>query len=590
MRAVPRLARLWWRGVRADEHVFLLFAALLVGGLCGLGALGLHTLIELGHRLFWGSESGAVPPAGAPFWLVLLAPAVGGLLVGPLVRWLAPEAGGHGVPEVIRAVAEKQGRMRPRVAVVKAVASALTISSGGSAGREGPIIQIGATLGSAVGQLFRVSGRQLRILAGCGAAAGIAATFNAPIAGTLFAVEVILGEFGILPFSPIVIAAVIATVVARGSWGNEPVFHVPPHELGGPIELAAYAALGLVCGLVSVLFIRTARRVERAFSAERRVPAWLKPAAGGLLVGVMGLWLPRVFGDGYATVNDAFAGGLAWWLLVLLLVGKMLATSLTLGSGGSGGVFAPALFLGAVAGALVGSLIAQVPGLEGTQAGAFALVGMGGLVAGAMHAPITAMVMCFELTNHYSLILPIMLVCTLSTLLSNRLQRDSIYTWHLRELGVRLFRGRSLEVFREQPVRACMRSAPAMLPATISAADALGRLVDGFSDTLYLAAPEGRLAGALYLADLKAVLTKRDQLRSGFLAVDLARENLPVCHPADPLRIAMARLLETGLPELPVVDPATGRLVGVVRHDDAVALYHRELIQQEAADAIAQRV
>lgn len=592
LRWLGRLVGQWLERLRYYEQAFLLAVAVAVGLLCGLGAIVLHNLIHVFQHLFWGMEVNSMSAIWSqPAWRLALMPILGGLIVGPLIRFLAPEAGGHGVPEVIRAVAEKNGVMRKRVVIAKSLASALTISSGGSAGREGPIIQIGAAIASAVGQFLRMPSRQLRTLVGCGAAAGIAATFNAPIAGTLFAVEVILGEFGILQFTPIVIAAVISTVVARGAWGNEPVFHAPSYELVSGYELLLYAGLGVFCGFVSFAFKRMMTRVETNFESWRRVPAFLKPAIGGLLTASIGIWLPTVYGDGYSTVNASLVDQLPWYLLGLLLVFKMTATSFTLGSGGSGGVFAPALFIGAMAGGLIGHITHLVPGLPAGNPGSYALVGMGGLVAGAMHAPITAMIMIFEVTGTYTIILPLMTVCSLSTLISSRMQRESIYTWRLVHEGVDLFRGRALDVFQRRPVRSTMRTDPPCLAPETPAAQVLEQLLTGAHDTLYVVNPARQLLGTIHLADLKAVLLKREALRHGVLALDLANEGTPVCLPYEDLRDAMTRFGRTGLPELPVIDaPENRKLVGALRHRDVVAVYNQEIIRRDTADVLAQQL
>ena len=570
----------------------MLLLAVLTGLLCGLGAIALHGLIHLFQIFFWGTEVDTVKAFLAqPYWRLAIIPVIGGLAVGPLIRFFAPEAGGHGVPEVIRAVAERNGLMRKRVVVVKSLASAITISSGGSAGREGPIIQIGAAIASSIGQFLRVPPRQLRTLAGCGAAAGIAATFNAPIAGTLFAVEVILGEFGILQFTPIVIAAVIATVVARGAWGNEPVFHAPAYELTSGYELILYAGLGIFCGLVAFAFKRLMIRAEEHFEHWRGVPSMWKPAAGGLLTAMIGMWLPAVYGDGYSTVNAALVNHLPWYLLGLLLVMKMAATSFTLGSGGSGGVFAPSLFIGAMAGGLIGNLAQLLHGAHAGSPGSYALVGMGGMVAGAMHAPITAMIMIFELTGTYTIILPLMTVCSLSVLISSRLQRESIYTWKLVRMGVDLFQGRSLDVFQRRPVRSAMRTDPPCLRPESPASAVLEQLLNGAHESVYITDAERRLLGVVSLTDLKALLVRREALRHGVIALDLANEQPPVCRPDDDLRDAMVLFGSSGLSELPVIDdPESRRLVGALRHRDVVAVYNQDIIQQDTAGIIAQHM
>lgn len=342
--AFVRLARgagrSWVERARGGEYVFLLFTAALIGLLGGLGAIAFSILIHLFQDGFWGvAEPHLADLKEIAVWKIALVPALGGLLVGLVTTFLVSEAKGHGVPQVIKAVALDGGKIRGRVALAKMLASAVTIGSGGSAGREGPVIQIGAAIGSRIGQAMGMSKPRLRTLVGCGAAAGIAATFNAPIAGALFAVEVILGEFGAAQFSPIVISSVIATVVARAWRGNVPIFSPPVCAFASAWELLPYALLGLLCGLVSLAYIRINDFAGRFFEQRRRLPNWLRPALGGLLVGLLALVLPQVMGDGHGLANGAFVGRFPALLLLVLVFAKMLATGLTLGSGGSGGVF-----------------------------------------------------------------------------------------------------------------------------------------------------------------------------------------------------------------------------------------------------------
>jgi CIC family chloride channel protein len=426
----------------------MLVLAALIGLMGGYGSVLFRELIRLVQRVSWGEWSyGLDLVREHPWWWIALAPAVGGLLVGPLTERFAREARGHGVPEVMEAVALKSGFIRPRLTAVKALASAITIGTGGSVGREGPIVQIGAAAASTVGQLARVSGRQLRTLVGCGAAAAVAGTFNAPVAGALFAVEIILGDFAVSEFSPIVISSVLATVVSRHYLGDFPAFPVPPHELVSGWELGAYAVLGLVAAAVSLLFITLLYGLEDRFDRSR-VPAWLRPALGGLVIGTVGIVFPEILGVGYEATTEALTGQLALATVAILILVKMAATGITLASGGSGGVFAPSLFLGAMTGALVGGLANHLfPELTGTQ-GAYALVGMGAVVAGTTQAPITAILIIFELTSDYKLILPLMASVIIATVVTTRVRRTSIYTEKLRRRGIDLFRGHELNLLR----------------------------------------------------------------------------------------------------------------------------------------------
>ena len=335
--------------------------AVVIGAGVGLGAVAFRGLINLFTEVFCGradcSVGGRLPNPHIPdlgFWFLLAVPVIGGLVYGPLIHRFAREARGHGVPEVMSAVAERDGRISPRVSAVKSLASALCIGAGGSVGREGPIVQIGASLGSALGQLLRVPGRRLPILVACGAAGGIAATFNAPVAGVLFALEVILRTFTAEAFGVVVLAAVTASVIGRAAFGDTPFLSLPTFALHSQGEYPLFILLGVVAGLTGVLFTRLLYLIEDLCDWAWRGPEWLRPAVGGLLLGTVLLALPQMYGVGYPVLEHTVHGGYALWFLLVLIGGKIVATSLTIGIGGSGGVFAPSLFIGASTGAAPG--------------------------------------------------------------------------------------------------------------------------------------------------------------------------------------------------------------------------------------------
>ena len=420
----------------------LVVLALAVGTGAGAGAVVFRYLILVftyafsGHRDY--SAAGRAPYGyvhGVGFWFVVFAPVVGGLVYGPLVHFFAREARGHGVPEVMLAVAERGGRIRPRVAVVKSLASALCIGSGGSVGREGPIVQIGSALGSTLGQLARVPESRLRILVACGAAGGISATFNAPIAGVFFGLELILRDFEAESFGVVVLSSFAADIIGRAAFGSHPFLALPSFQLRSPVEYPLYAGLGVVAGLVGVAFIRVLYGMEDLADRIWRGPEWLRPAAGGLVLGLVLLALPELYGVGYPPLEHAIRGDYVVWLLLALLAGKVIATSLTIAIGGSGGVFAPSLFMGAMLGSAYGVGVHHLlPGGTG-PAGAYGLVGMGAVFAGAARAPITAVIIIFELTGDYRIILPLMFAIVLAAGISNRLSRGTIYTLKLRRRG-----------------------------------------------------------------------------------------------------------------------------------------------------------
>ncbi|MGA8247173.1 MAG: chloride channel protein [Nocardioides sp.] len=427
-----------------SSHGGLVALALVVGAGAGLGAVAFRwlikefTLVLSGHADYAavpGSAHPALPGVGR--WFLLGVPVVAGLVYGPLVHFFAREARGHGVPEVMYAVARRGGRIPPPVAAVKALASAICIGGGGSVGREGPIVQIGSALGSTVGRVLRVPEGRMRVLVACGAAGGIAATFNAPLAGVFFAMELILADFAAQSFGMVVLAAVTASAIGRAILGNQPFLALPTFTVQHPSEYLYYAALGLVAGCVGVGFTRVLYLIEDACDAIWHGPEWLRPAVGGLALGVLLLVLPQMYGVGYPVLGNAVNGKYAVAFLLVLLVGKMVATSLTIGIGGSGGVFAPSLFMGAMLGSAFGVVIGHlVP--EAGPPGAYALIGMGAVFAGAARAPITAVVIMFELTGEYTIILPMMTAIVLATGIGHRLSRDTIYTLKLRRRGVHL--------------------------------------------------------------------------------------------------------------------------------------------------------
>ena len=419
------------------EGVVLIATALVVGVFAGLGAILFRWILEQAGIIFFIWFPAALAQLPAAFsWLsssgyILLAPILGALPAGWLIARYAGEAKGHGVPEVMEAVALRGGRIRPVVPVIKYFASALTIGSGGSAGAEGPIVQIGAGIGSGLGQLLRLSDDRIQSLVACGAAGGIAAVFNAPIAGVIFAVEIILGQFSVGNLTAVVLAAVTSSIIGRIAFGKSPAFAASSYRVESLWEFPIYAVLGLLAGLAAVLFVRVLYWTEDQFDEARKLPGWLQPASGAAMLGLLALVygripglaydrIPQVFGVGYETITMALQGGGTVSLLLALMILKILATSFTLGSGGSGGVFAPSLFVGSTLGAACGLVANQLWPNITAPAGAYALVGMAAVFAGSTFASVTAVVMIFELTGDYRLVLPLMLTVVISTLLARR--------------------------------------------------------------------------------------------------------------------------------------------------------------------------
>jgi len=576
---VQRLAR--------EQHIRLLLLAVIVGVAAGLGAVAVRQLIRGVQWLFTGSAQDLlVSAATLPWWRILFMPALGGLLVGPLVWFLARDASGHGVPEVIQALLMRGGRIRARVAVVKGVASALTLGSGGSAGREGPMIHIGASLGSAVARHTRLSEEGVRTLVAAGAAGGLAAAFNAPIAGSLFALEVVLGDFAIASFSPVVMAGVAATVVSRSFFGEVSIFEIPQYALASPLEFFPYAFLGLAAGFVAVGFTLVLYEQERMWE-RLRVPPWVKPAVGGLAVGTLALLFPHILGIGHLAMDRMLEGQIGPAVMLALVLAKILATSMTLGSGGSGGVFVPSLFVGSALGGAVGTAVDRWAPFAHGGSGAYALVGMGAVVAATSHAPLTGILIMLELTGDYRIILPVMTACILATVVASTLKDESIYTQKLKWKGISLLQGREEGILRYLPVSALLRRAyvafPEHAPLHGVLADALGSV----QTTFPLVDGDGALTGVIHIQDLHGALDDREVLGSVLVAGDLADET-PVLREHDTAERALQLLSESGADLLPVVD-AEGRLVGVVLAGDVLERYAHELQKLRLAATIAQR-
>lgn len=584
-RAASLFERLLFRAKLADQ-AFLVTVAVAIGCLGGFGAVLFRKLIGAVEHLAWGGRPITLELVRAhPWWWIVLVPAAGGLVVGPLVHFLAREAKGHGVPEVMEAVALRAGAIRPRLVLVKSLASAVCIGTGGSVGREGPIVQIGSALGSTIGQLLRVSGRRLRTLVGCGAAAGIAATFNAPIAGALFAVEVILADFAVARFSAIVISSVIATVVSRHFLGDHPAFQVPDYQLVSAWELPIYLVLGLLAAGVGLAFIWSLYRLEDVFEDLPFVP-WLVTPLGGLIVGGIGLFHPEILGVGYEAITGALQGEMGVRLLLALLVLKLLATGVTLGSGGSGGILAPSLFLGATTGALVGVAAHHLLPSVTASPGAYALVGMGAVVAGTTHAPLTAILIIFELTSDYSLIVPLMMSCMIATLVTTRLKRESIYTMKLIRRGVDLAQGRDVNVLKALKVADVMDEPAAMIPAEAPLGKVIGELASGPRAVAYVVDGDRRLHGFIVAEDLRQAL-EHVESTPFLLAADLAREDLGTLTPDLGLDAVMRLFAGKNREELPVVaSDGSGRLVGVVSRRHLIDAYHGELMKRDVVSEL----
>jgi CIC family chloride channel protein len=559
----------------------MLLIAVVVGIGAGLGAVVFRQLINGIHEFSYGDVAGWLSGMGG--WHLLVIPALGGAIVGPLVHYYAREAKGHGVPEVMQALELRGGRIRPRVAIVKALASSVCIGTGGSVGREGPIAQIGSALGSWLGQLLKLSDDRLRTLVACGAAGGVAATFNAPIAGAVFALEVLLRRFGSAYFGAVVISAVTADVVAHYFEGDSRTFAVPQYVLNSPWELGLYLVLGLLAAVLSVGFTRLLYFSEDLWDKIRVIPEPAKPIAGGVLLGVLGIYtfqlegIPRIFGVGYETITSALFSELTLQMTLALLFLKMLATALTLGAGGSGGVFAPSLFMGAMLGACFGQAAGLLFPEIAAPSGAYALVGMAAFFSGAAHAPITSILILFEMTGNYEIILPLMLATVVSTLISRKISRESIYTLKLSRRGVVVQQQQEVDLMQRVSVGEAMHHDVETVSTTLT----LEELSDRFAHTHrtgFLVVENGnQLVGVVSIGDLERALGKPEpQVHT---VQDIATtENLLVATPEEPMWVALRQLGIRDIGRLPVVrSESDWTVVGVLRRIDIIRAYNHAI-------------
>jgi CIC family chloride channel protein len=560
-----RLFRSFW----SSEVAGTAGLAAVVGAVTGLGAVALIEVISLCQRLFFDEGARTFSLLGG--WYVVLLPIVGGVIVGPLIHFLAPEAKGHGVPEVMTAMETRGGRIRPVVILVKAVGSAITIGSGGSAGREGPIVQIGAAVGSTLGQFLKINRPRLLALVAAGAAGGIAATFNAPIAGVMFTLEVLVGELNVISVSSMVFASVSASVVSRLFLGNYPAFQVPPYDLVSNWELLMYLGLGVAAAFAALLFVRSLYFAEDVFD-RWKIPGWAKPPIAGVAIGLIGYFLPEVFGTGFKTMATVLGGEMGFWLLVTLIFARIAATSLTLGSGFSGGVFAPALFIGAMLGGSYGKIMHWLFPSVTALSGAYATVGMAAVFAAAARAPVTAIVILFEMTLDYKIMLPLMFATVVATLLAARFEPESIYTLKLVRRGIDFLGHRAGRFY---PVGVSEAMTPLCSAGVVDQEMSLEDLRRYFQETAHRGAmvldSEGRLTGVVTLTDLERALV--DEMTPAKVADIRSRD--PVTAYTDETLdevIKQAGMLEVGY--IPVVTRDQPKIpVGILVRSDIIRAY-----------------
>ena len=567
----------WFNARELDEHAVLFGFAVAIGVMAALGVIAFYKAIDLSYAAFYRWPSTYLPRLGVLAYRPIVT-AAGLALAWWVMRHLGRDHDGMNVPDVQLAVVRRGGDIPSRPAVARTLASAITIGSGGSAGSEGPVVVLAAAIGSWLGRTFRFAPTRMTTLVGCATGAAISAAFNAPLAGAFFALEEILGSFSGASFSAVVISSVVGAIVTRGVFGNHPAFAIPRAYGYAQVRevLLFYPILGLVCAGIAALFVR----VYFAFAAWAQrwpLPQVSLPWIGGALLGAL-VFVSRgtLVGYGHLAVRLEVFGRMTWYALFALALGKIVATSLTLNAGGSGGVFTPSLFIGAATGGSVGVALSQLFPSMGIHPEAYALVGMGAMVAGATAAPITGMLLVFEMTNDYAIMLPLMLTVVVTSVVARRLEPDSLYSGWLRRRGESIEQGAARDVLAGLRVRDAYESAPRVIQEDERVDAFLGHL--GRTDQTYFPVidADACLVGMITTAELGQIATMPRDVRPLIVAADVARPSESVA-PDDSLLEAIRRMGIRGVAALPVVDRVSNRFLGLIGRGHVLSVYERSL-------------
>ena len=554
--------------------------AMIVGVATGGAVILFREGIGFVQALFFGSgtERLWMHADSMAWWRLLLAPAVGGLIVGLMIHYLMSGRRPHTVADAIEASALRAGRMSPKDGIWAMIISAISIGCGASVGREGPAVHMGAMLGSWVGQRLRLTPTLLRTLLGCGVASAVAASFNAPIAGALFANEVVIGHYALSAFAPVVIASVLGTVVSRAYFGNFPAFSIPEHELISFSEFPAIIGLGVLAGVAAVLFVR-AVKLAREVADGMPGPAWLRPAMGGLMVGMIAMPLPHVLGIGYGVTEAALTVSLPFQVLALICAAKLVATAISLGFGFGGGVFSPSLVIGATLGAAYGIFVTSIFPEYSAGAGAYTVIGMGAVAAAVLGAPISTTLIVFEMTSDYQLTLGVMLAVVVGAAIFRPLHGQSFFTWQLEQRGLDLHGGFEAALLRGIGVGEVMTCRCEVVGPEVGLGDLRRMLQYSSAGQFFVVGSEGELVGTLTLADLSeaAYDPSLDDLIN---AEDAARRGPPMLSVDDDLETALKLTRTTGERHVAVVEDLESRIfAGCLHERDAMSAYNRALLE-----------
>ncbi len=570
-RQIDQIRRSYWGylGTITRKEIVLLNAlAITTGIITGYVAIGFRMLIGFFQNLLMHSQIGfhLVSPLEHNLgYLVILLPPFGLFVVAYITKYFAPETKGHGVPEVIEAVIRNEGRIRKRIVALKALTSSITIAVGGSVGREGPIVQIGSATGSSLGQLLKMNPKIIKTLVGCGAAGAVAATFNTPIAGVIFAVEIIILELKTKSFIPLVISSVFATGISRYYLGNDPAFFVPTNSFGHITELIFYVGLGILAGFIGAFTIRFLYFTEDLFD-QAEIPFFFKPLIGGLIIGLMGFHFPQIFGVGYETVSSVLLQGSSIEIMLILILLKIIAMSVTLAAGGSGGIFAPSLFIGAMVGGSYGWMINYFfPGATAGY-GAFALIGMAAMFSATCRAAFTSIVILFEMTLDYDIILPLMFVCVFADQIARLLCPDTMYSLKLKRKNVNISSDIEVDIMKVTPIKKIMQKTLVVAYEDMTMEEAQKKLLS-YSHHVYPVVDQNERFKGLLLHDLLKQIdhkSKKDKVKNHI------KPTLCVVGENETLFETLKKIEKHRDPRFIVIDKDSNKLKGIVCPTDFI--------------------
>lgn len=569
-----------------SKHFNTIMLAMLIGAVSGCANILFRTILETVKELIFieGQHMLHIGDSLSSRLMLPLLPLFGAFLLVILAKIFPGEVYGYGFPNFLEKVNLKGGIIGIKTVILKMIAPALTIGSGGSAGVEGPTAQIGGGIGSLAGQLFRLSGKRITLLIAAGAAGAIAATFNAPIAGVMFAMEIILlGNYELMSFGAVVVSAGIATAISRSYYGSKAMFEVPQYEILGLSEVPFYLILGLFMGILAVFYIKFFYKTKDAF-VKLNIKEDYKPFIGALVVGLIGIFFPQVMSDGYEYITESLKGHYAILPLIAFLFLKIIATSVTLGSGGAGGVFAPALFIGAMAGGVYGHIVHTFFPSFTSQPGAYATVGVGAFLASTTHAPLTGMFLLFEMTGNYKIIIPIMMASVIGTFVAKVLSKDSIDTVELTRKGIDLHSGKEMSVLTSIKVRDVMVKDFPKVDESASLNEVLALITLGKGMYFPVINSENEMVGMLSMHDIRAVMLE-EKVKEVVTAGALATEDVIVLTIVDDLSAALEKFSLKDIDEIPVVDFRNKRqLAGMIRRGDVIAAYNREMLLKQSEE------